>query len=255
MFVFQNADSVLYFRPGNVKILSVLTSNTISGCAFVCLERKHLTSGQTITVKVVLSLLLSHREVFDCFFFQSSKTIIIFCSQQDLATTPLYCEPKDFSSTSSTISNTVSDPEYAVPDVAIGSSLANPNLRPLAAQSYHSSSGGHLNSNLNMFGANFTRIFASNLKAPGSMSAVSSSATLAPQSVNKNSTSNVAYSTQKFPVYSVDGNQLITSTANGSSYSVNRVLANARQMQGQHYQNSMLSGDAMTSNTIYNNNK
>ena len=108
-----------------------------------------------------------------------------------------------------------------------------------------------------MFGANFTRIFASNHKTPGV--AVTTSSTLGPQNNAKNSTSNVAYSTQKFPVYSVDSNQLITSNANGSSYSVNRVLANVRQMQanvpGQHYQNSLLNNDSsMTSNTIYNNN-
>lgn len=97
--------------------------------------------------------------------------------KKDLATTPLYCEPKDFSSTSSTISNGVTDPEYAVPDVALGHHhLHNHNHHSSSGQAAlrlgngnnnnnnstlntGNGSGGHLNSNLNIFGAGFTRIF------------------------------------------------------------------------------------------------
>ena len=172
--------------------------------------------------------------------------------KQDLATTPLYCEPKDFSSTSSTISNAVTDPEYAVPDVALGhhhlhnhnqssARLNNNNNNNIGnGGSSGGNGGGHLNSNLNMFGAGFTRIFMGGQTLGGGGGSGKhgngNNKTTAPIPVNAatlhgsfahlngNNTSNVAYSgkqqqQQQFPVYLSDAQ--LKNGGGGSSYSVN----------------------------------
>ncbi|KAJ6222429.1 hypothetical protein RDWZM_000974 [Blomia tropicalis] len=213
---------------------------------------------------------------------------IVVC-MKDLATTPLYCEPKDFSSTSSTISNTVSDPEYAVPDVAMSNvHLAN----GTGINGINGNVGGHLNSNLNMFGAGFTRIFmggqlkANNNKttAPIPVSAtlgshgLVKSATLAPANM---STSNVAYSTQKFPYLTETslknssinvtnyGPNMVTNTNNGNNivngrqyYASTDLIVKSAKMNGTGnigHSNPALeqvsNGNGMTSNTIYNKRK
>lgn len=129
---------------------------------------------------------------------------------QDLATTPLYCEPKDFSSTSSTISNNVADPEYAVPDVA----MANGQLSTHHSSTY--STGGHLTNNLNIFGNGLTRIFMGTGKNNQDSKAPVPSLV---NTIGHNVTSNVAYSTQKFHYLSDSAKN---STINAANYVVNK---------------------------------
>lgn len=122
-----------------------------------------------------------------------------------------------------------------MPDVAL--SNGHPGT---AIRLNNSSSGGHLNSNLNMFGAGFTRIFMGGHGLKGSTmgnSKQNSNKTTAPIPVNaatlasqslvatangpySHLNNNVAYSTQKFPAYLADST-VKTSPSNGSSYSVN----------------------------------
>nr|XP_027199918.1 discoidin domain-containing receptor tyrosine kinase B-like isoform X2 [Dermatophagoides pteronyssinus] len=144
---------------------------------------------------------------------------IVVC-MKDLATTPLYCEPKDFSSTSSTISNTIADPEYAVPDVAISNHHHHP--YHLQQQNYHQmmsalsngsnhlsyqqnnvktvSNVGHLGNNLNMFGTGFTRILMGGHQQPAKdVNNVNKSTTptsTSSSSAAANITANVVYSSQ-----------------------------------------------------------
>ncbi|XP_027199918.2 discoidin domain-containing receptor tyrosine kinase B-like isoform X2 [Dermatophagoides pteronyssinus] len=148
---------------------------------------------------------------------------IVVC-MKDLATTPLYCEPKDFSSTSSTISNTIADPEYAVPDVAISNHHHHHpyHLQQQQQQNYHQmmsalsngsnhlsyqqnnvktvSNVGHLGNNLNMFGTGFTRILMGGHQQPAKdVNNVNKSTTptsTSSSSAAANITANVVYSSQ-----------------------------------------------------------
>ncbi|XP_046910944.2 discoidin domain-containing receptor 2 isoform X3 [Dermatophagoides farinae] len=138
---------------------------------------------------------------------------IVVC-MKDLATTPLYCEPKDFSSTSSTISNTIADPEYAVPDVAISnhhhlqqqqhqnyhhimSALSNGSILPHQHNvgNKNTSNVGHLGNNLNMFGAGFTRILMGGHHQPAK-DVNNGKSTPTSSAPSTNITANVVYSSQ-----------------------------------------------------------
>lgn len=123
---------------------------------------------------------------------QSHGHIVV--SMKDLATTPLYCEPKDFSSTSSTISNTVADPEYAVPDVAM---TLGKMPRPAAMLT---DANGHLTNNLSIFGNDMSRMFmvgAFKDQNKGESGYDVASDAVASNVISSDSTSNMVYHLKK----------------------------------------------------------
>lgn len=121
---------------------------------------------------------------------QSHGHIVV--SMKDLATTPLYCEPKDFSSTSSTISNNVADPEYAVPDVAM--TMAKVPRPP----GMITDANGHLTNNLSIFGNDMSRIFmVGALKDQVKGEQVYDDVASASHVISSDSTSNMVYHLKK----------------------------------------------------------
>lgn len=179
----------------------------------------------------------------------------------------MYCEPKDFSSTSSTISNTIADPEYAVPDVAMANGNAgNKNTAisaVLAAGGVNGGSGGHLNNNFQMFGSSFTRIFMghnkpANVNENGSLSnktisvnnnnntTATANNIVPPPTSGANITANIVYSSQKFNndtnnIHNYNMNNIKSISNNYNSMNPIKTISNGLA-QRQYY----LSGDLIS---------